>query len=62
LNEQWMTSNGDQVHVFQDRHGDWRWHVRAGNGEIVGQGESHPERSSAVAAAERHHPRVEDGE
>lgn len=52
----WHTANGDSVRVFEGADGQWRWHVRAGNGEVVGQGEAHPDVHDAVTAAERHHP------
>jgi uncharacterized protein YegP (UPF0339 family) len=54
----WLTTGGDRVHIYRDDAGEWRWQVRAGNGEIVGSGEGHPSRGDAVAAAERHHPEV----
>lgn len=56
----WTTTGGDRVHVYQDEAGEWRWQVRAPNGEIVGTGESHPDRSDAVTAASRHHPEVSE--
>jgi hypothetical protein len=69
--DDWRTDNGDTVEIYRAEGtcdnpgcdlahyvGDYRWRVRAGNGEVVGQGEGHPRRSSAVAAAERHHPPV----
>lgn len=54
----WKTDHGDTVTVFPDGRKAYSWHVRAGNGEVVGQGESHPNASDAIAAAERHHPPV----
>jgi len=57
--ERWWTTGGDRVEVWQDIEGQYRWTVRAANGEVVGSGEAHPRRENAVRAAERHHPRVE---
>lgn len=55
----WKTEHGDVVSVYRNQDGsEYRWHVRAANGEIVGQGESHSELSVAVTAAKRHHPPV----
>lgn len=54
-----MTTGGDRVHVYKDVSGEWRWQVRAANGEIVGSGEGHPNRVDAVSAAWRHHPEVQ---
>ena len=57
----WPTGHGDTVEVYEVDHGvqmEYRWRVRAGNGEIVGQGEAHPRLANAVSAAERHHPPV----
>jgi hypothetical protein len=55
----WVTGHGDKVEVWHAPTLDeYRWRVRAANGEIVGSGEGHPELSDAVAAAERHHPPV----
>jgi len=60
--QRWTTAHGDRVTVWQagalGRLIDWRWHVQARNGEIVGQGEGHPRRRSARIAAMRHHPPV----
>jgi uncharacterized protein YegP (UPF0339 family) len=56
--ERWWTTAGDRVEVYRDIEDQYRWTVRAANGEIVEQGESHPDKRDAVAAAERHHPRV----
>lgn len=55
--ESWVTLHGDVVEVFTTGS-EYRWHVQARNGEIVGQGEGHPQLSDAVSAAERHHPPV----
>ena len=55
----WRTPLGDTVEVWQaaplGHPLDWRWHVQAPNGEIVGQGEGHPRRRSARVAAMRYH-------
>jgi hypothetical protein len=56
----WTTEHGDTVRVYLasglGELLDWRWRVRAKNGETVGQGEGHPRRRSARYAAMRHHP------
>ena len=70
--DSWRTTSGDKVEVYRGSvgcsnprcdlahyAGDYRWRVRAGNGEIVGQGEGHPRKANAVEAAKRHHPAVE---
>jgi hypothetical protein len=73
VNESWTTTGGDRVTVFSRTvlsrpllrrsrvvGTTWHWHVRAaGNNEIVEHGEAYRRRIDAVAAAERHHPRVE---
>lgn len=69
--DSWATDGGDKVEVFRQSMacanpscdlahygGDYYWRVRAGNGEIVGQGEGHSRKANVIAAAERHHPRV----
>lgn len=33
--------------VFEDEQGGWRWHVQAGNGEIIAQGESYTTKHDA---------------
>lgn len=33
--------------IFQDVSGEWRWHVKAANGEIVAEGESYPTKGNA---------------
>jgi uncharacterized protein YegP (UPF0339 family) len=38
--------------IFQDQAGDWRWHVKAENGEIVAQGESYVSKSDAKRGLE----------
>lgn len=59
----WKTTHDDTVEVFRGSDGQYRWRVQAaGNNEIVGSGEGHPDARSAVAAAERHHPPVPSGE
>lgn len=30
----------------------WRWHLKAGNGKTIAQGEGHPTRAKAIRAAE----------
>jgi uncharacterized protein YegP (UPF0339 family) len=43
------------VEVFQDAGGDWRWHVKAANGQIVStSGEAYASKANAVRAAMKH--------
>lgn len=49
----------DRMRIFQDEDGQWRWHVRAPNGEIISHGESHTRREDAVRAALRANPHLE---
>jgi uncharacterized protein YegP (UPF0339 family) len=55
----WTTTGGDKVTIYLTEDKQFAWRVRAANGEIVGHGESHIRLTDAIAAAERHHPRVE---
>ena len=54
----WFADHGDFVEIYEDADGQFRWRVVSKNNEIVGQGEAHPRRSDAIAAASRHHPAV----
>lgn len=49
---------GWTAQVFADEEGGWRWHVRAGNGEIVSVGEAHTRSSDARRAVELAFPDV----
>jgi len=40
-----------RIEIFQDKRGEWRWHLRATNGRIVCQGESHTSKRDAIRAA-----------
>lgn len=51
----WETPLRDLVEIYPDTGGQWRWRVRARNGEIVGGGEGHPDQRDAIAAAQRYH-------
>lgn len=51
----WLTPIGDRVRIYEDDAGDWRWRVRARNGENVGSGEGHPRVEDALAGAMRYH-------
>ncbi len=42
--------------MFTDEAGEWRWHRKAANGEIISSGESHPRKSDALDAAVRANP------
>lgn len=62
MNETWLTTHGDRVHLMA-RYGlrGKRWYftvTTAGNHKIAEWGEAYVRRVDAVAAAERHHPRV----
>lgn len=41
-----------KFHILQDKQGSWRWHLRAANGRILCQGESHTRKSDAERAIE----------
>lgn len=47
-----MTEN-DYLEIVEDVEGEYRWHRKAGNHEIISVGESHPTERGAVAAALR---------
>ena len=40
-----------KIETFKDEAGEFRWRLKAANGAIVAQGESHPTRSKARRAA-----------
>ena len=51
-----MSTRQPRFIVWQSVDGDWRWHLKAGNGEIVAQGEGYRTRAGAlrgVAAVRR---------
>lgn len=39
-----------RFHVYQDKAGAWRWHLKAANGRIVAQGEAHTRKADAARA------------
>ncbi len=41
-----------RFHVFEDKAGQWRWHLKAANGRIIAQGESHTRKRDAERAVE----------
>jgi uncharacterized protein YegP (UPF0339 family) len=43
----------DKVHINEDKAGEFRWHRKARNGEIISQGESHSTDWHARRAAKR---------
>jgi hypothetical protein len=67
----WRTTGGDAVEVYATparclrtecttAHREYRYRVRAANGEIVEQGsEGYTRKAAAVEAAGRHHPQVD---
>jgi hypothetical protein len=38
--------------IFEDKAGKFRWHLKAGNGEIIAQGQAHPTERAARDAVE----------
>lgn len=38
--------------VFQDKRGGWCWHLKAANGRIIAQGESHTSQRDAWRAVD----------
>jgi uncharacterized protein YegP (UPF0339 family) len=42
-----------RISIFQDDAGQWRWRMKAANGEITATGEAHPTRGNAKRAALR---------
>jgi uncharacterized protein YegP (UPF0339 family) len=57
-----MTTRRKTIEVFKGTDGQWYWHLRAGNGEIVTQSEGYTRKASALRAAKREYPtaRVEE--
>ena len=39
-----------EVEFYEDGESQWRWRVKAGNGEVVATGESHTRERDAVRA------------
>lgn len=39
-----------KFHVFPDKQGAWRWHLRSANGRIIAQGEAHTRKQDAERA------------
>lgn len=56
--EEMKETNAKELEVFQGLDEQWYWHAKAGNGEIVAQGEGHPNHEGAKAAAEGAFPGV----
>lgn len=44
------------IEIYRDRKGGWRFRVRAGNGEVIGQGESYTRKFDAKRGAGRLFP------
>jgi uncharacterized protein YegP (UPF0339 family) len=38
--------------VFQDKKKQWRWHLKAGNGRVIAQGEAHSRKADAERAVQ----------
>lgn len=47
----WTAKGGRTVHVYRDAAGQFRWRVRAGNGEVVAHGEAYTRMYDAVSGA-----------
>lgn len=45
-----MSMKTPKIEVWQATPGDWHWHLKAKNGEILAQGEGHPTKQKAVRA------------
>lgn len=42
------------IEIYEDKHDEWRWRMRAGNGKIVGDsGEGYATKWNATLAARR---------
>lgn len=41
-----------KIEIYQDAGGEWRWRLKARNGEIVAQGEGYKTRAGAERGAE----------
>jgi uncharacterized protein YegP (UPF0339 family) len=46
-----MSNRTGRIQTFKDARGEWRWRLRAANGRIVAQGESHATQAKAQRAA-----------
>lgn len=54
--------DGDRVIVFKDEAGEYRWHRKAANNEIISDsGEGYADLPGARSAAERANPDLEVG-
>ena len=51
-----FAAGDDRIVVYRDMAGEYRWHRKASNGEILSQGESHPALLAARDAALRANP------
>lgn len=49
-------AGADCIVVYRDEAGEYRWRRQAGNGEVLSQGESHPDLLAARDAALRANP------
>ena len=38
--------------IYEDKAGEFRWHLKAGNGEIIAQGQAYPSEDGARRAVE----------
>lgn len=53
-----MGNRKDSFVISRDRSGEYRWTLKAGNGETIATGEGHTSRRDAIRAAARVRPDV----
>jgi uncharacterized protein YegP (UPF0339 family) len=46
----------DKLEVYEDKAGEFRWHRKAANGEVIGEGESYTSERDAWRGAVRANP------
>jgi uncharacterized protein YegP (UPF0339 family) len=56
-----MSDYNDELDVFKAEDG-WRWHRKAGNGEVISEGEADTREEDAWRAAYRANPDLEPQE
>lgn len=50
------TAHNHTATIFQGEDGDWHWHVKAANNEIISEGEGYTRRHNAVHGLVTAHP------
>lgn len=53
-----MAGKRDYLVISKDRSGEYRWTIKAGNGETIATGEGHTSRRDAMRAGTRVRPDV----